>query len=209
MGQATMDSMKLEDLQRRTQSALATEDWSTAEQGLSELIVRAPLQVSLRYNRGLVRKWRGHLIAAVADFQASLIIAPEHTHARFELAAVLLDLGRFSAAGLDFQRYLTSAPEDADARLNLGRILVRLGQPDLAVGHLAQARGASGRPDVLLALAEAERDRGDLEACLVLLAGLPATDPGIAVRRIAVATQGPRGRIRLDAGQVIPAPPDR
>lgn len=194
-----MTTADLATLQAAAHSALAREDWPAAERALGALIKVAPGNVSLHYNRGLVRKRMGDAEPALADFEVALGNDPEHANARFEHAATLLDLGRLTEAETGFRAYLESVPDDADAVVNLARILLRVGQ-SAAARDLLDVQ-APGLDTVDLARAEAARDCGDIDTALALLSRVEAGNPDMAVARLKIATQGPTGRITLDPAQ--------
>lgn len=199
-----MDPQTLTALQARAQAALGRADWPAADAALTGLLGAAPGSASLLYNRGLVRKRLGNPTDALADLEAALAIEPQHANARFERASTLLDIGELEAAAEGFAAYLALVPDDDDALLNLGRLQLRLGRPHAASDTLARIEGDA--PTVVLARAEALRDRGDVHGCRRLLAELDGHGAEIDAARLKVATQGAAGRISLDPAQLF-APP--
>ncbi|SDG16431.1 tetratricopeptide repeat protein [Thalassobaculum litoreum] len=199
-----MDPQTLTTLQARAQAALGRADWPAADAALTGLLGAAPGSASLLYNRGLVRKRLGNPTDALADLEAALAIEPQHANARFERASTLLDIGELEAAAEGFAAYLALVPDDDDALLNLGRLQLRLGRPHAASDTLARIEGDA--PTVVLARAEALRDRGDVHGCRRLLAELDGHGAEIDAARLKVATQGAAGRISLDPAQLF-APP--
>ncbi|WP_281685125.1 tetratricopeptide repeat protein [Thalassobaculum salexigens] len=198
------DPQTLTALQARAQVALGRADWPAADAALTGLLGAAPGSASLLYNRGLVRKRLGNPTAALADLEAALAIEPQHANARFERASTLLDIGELEAAAEGFAAYLALVPDDDDALLNLGRLQLRLGRQHAASDTLARIEGDA--PTVVLARAEALRDRGDVHGCRRLLAELDGHGAEIDAARLKVATQGAAGRISLDPAQLF-APP--
>ncbi|MDD3446340.1 MAG: tetratricopeptide repeat protein [Zavarzinia sp.] len=180
-------------------------DWARALDTIDRMIVLQPGSAALHYNRGLVLKRLGRTGESVDAFGAALERDQGHAHARFELAASLLDAGQLAPAAVEFARYLDLEPEDADAHLNLGDALLRLGRQDEALPHLRLAHDAAPTPRAEQSLALALRDTGDLDGCIALTASWPADEPAAAAARLKILTQGSKGQLRLDPAQFPPA----
>src|SRR5262249_2271570 len=76
---------------------------------------------------------------AIAEFERTLRLDPEHTGALDNLGMLLDRLGRHEEAKTGLERALTIEPEDAVAHNNLGAVLVTLGRPADAIPHLTRA----------------------------------------------------------------------
>ena len=183
----------------RFQKAVTQADWPKALRWIDRLVAANSDTASLHYNRGLVLKNLHRRRDALAAFEMALRFDPEHANARFEQGAALFDLGRFDDAADKLRSYLERVPDDADAELNLGLALLRLGRPDEARASLLKAHDLAGNSDTTLALATAERDRGNLAAMDKLIKTLDHGDPTLAAAVLKLRTQGSQGRLPLKA----------
>lgn len=186
-------------LGQRFQTALADADWQAALALADQLIAALPENPSLLYNKGLVLKNLGRIPDSVACFRETLVLAPDHHNAQFELASALLETGQIDESARRFEDYLEAVPDDADAILNLGIALVQLGRTEAAIPHLGYAHSKLGTAQALQWLATAKRDSGELAAAEDLLAQLPADDRNAQAARLKILTQGAKGRFPLDA----------
>ncbi|MCR9255238.1 MAG: tetratricopeptide repeat protein [Alphaproteobacteria bacterium] len=189
-------------LQERLATALAREDWTSAESLLTDLTVAAPNNAPVYYNRGLVRRRQGNGEDALADFEKALELDPYYDKALFEYGALELENGNWARAASGFESYLELVPGDLDARLNLVNALLRADRPEDARAQARTAVQMKESAGLLLALAEAERDCGNLDAMEAALKKIAQTkgakkDPALAARILSIRSQGNRGRFSL------------
>ena len=193
-----MTADSLEDLQH----ALRREDWPLAETLLRSLIARNGGHAGLHYNLGLVLRRQHKYALALAAFDAALVRDQNHPAAHFERAALLLDMGDHGAAEAGFRSHLARDPGDADARLNLGRLVLRRE----AAAEAMEIIAGDGRPEARLLAVEALRDLGRLDEMQSLVSVLADQMPGLRPVLLKILSQGPRGRLPIQAGVVF-APP--
>jgi|GEM_PF-947807 tetratricopeptide (TPR) repeat protein len=191
---------ELRRLAQSARTAIAASDWQEARRALTALLAARPDDAALAYNLALVEKRLGLAAAAEARLAALLAAHPDHANARFEHAAALMDRGAEAEALEGFEACLRLDPNDADALLNAGRLYNRLGDPASAMERLAAAaRLRPGDAAIALALAEAQRDAGDLTAADIVFRRLFATAPALRPAILKAMSQGPRGRLPLAA----------
>jgi tetratricopeptide (TPR) repeat protein len=193
--------MMVDDL-HKLQQALGRQDWPEAETLLRGLIAGNGSHAGLHYNLGLVLRRQHKNALALSAFDAALACDQNHLSAGFERAALLLDMGDHAAAEAAFRSHLLRDPRDADARLNLARLLLRR---DAAAEALEIAAG-DARPEARLVEAEALRDLGRLDEMQSLVAALATQVPGLKPVLMKILSQGPRGRLPLQAVDVFSPP---
>jgi predicted Zn-dependent protease len=184
------------------QKALRREDWPLAEELLRRLIAQNDGHASLHYNLGLVLRRQNQEASALAAFDAALARDANHPAAGFERAAVLLDMGEHGAAEAGFRKQLARDPSDADVRLNLARLALHRDAPAEALDLVAD----DARPAARLVAVEALRDLAWLDEMQALASCLSDQAPGLKPMLLKIMSQGPRGRLPLQAGLVFAAP---
>lgn len=190
------------DALHHLQQALGRQDWPLAESLLRSLIAGNGGHVGLHYNLGLVLRRQNKNALALAAFDAALARDRVHPSAGFERAAVLLEMGDHAAAEAGFRSHLARDPNDADARLNLARLMLYREAAAEALKIIA----GDGRPEALLMAVEALRDLGRLDEMQSLVSALAKQVPGLKPVLLKILSQGPRGRLALQA-EVVFAPP--
>ena len=90
-------------------------------------------------NLGLVLFERGNVDEAVAQYQKSLQIKPNHPEAQNNLGNALFRKGRVDEAIAHYQKALEIKPRDAVFQCNLGNALFRKGRVDEAIAHYQEA----------------------------------------------------------------------
>ena len=81
----------------------------------SRVIAIDPVDVKVRYGRGVARLRVGANEEAIEDFSAILEIVPDATRALLARAVARQWVGRDDAANEDFDRYFEFATDEADA----------------------------------------------------------------------------------------------
>ena len=185
------------------QQALKRQDWPRAETLLRGLIESSGgQQAGLHYNLGLVLRRQRKDAPELAAFDAALLRDPNHPSAGFERAALLLDTGDHAGAEAGFRAHLALDPGDRDARLNLARLALRRE----AAAEAMELAGGDERAEALLVAVEALRDLGRLDEMQALASVMASAIPGLKPVLLKILSQGPRGRLPLQA-EVVFAPP--
>ena len=125
---------------------------------------------------------RGDNRAALDDFDASLAIKPDYSHALYNRGVALQRLGRLPEALTAYDRALGVDPSNADALVNAGNALAGLGRDRDAVS--AYERALRLRPDdahALYGLVLARDTLGDQRGAFAALNALRQVDPRMAL----------------------------
>ena len=175
------------------QRAASASDWSAAIAALDALIVHAPDDASLHYNRALALRLDGRAHDGLAAAERALALEPTHSKATFERGACALESGRPDIAFEASEAFLAASPADVDARLNAARAALLLGRPEHALDHLEGLDGDAAT----LARGEALRDLGRHDEAETAWREL---SPTAAAAVLSLRTKGARGRLRLRPG---------
>ena len=84
-----------------------------------------------------LEKFRGDMLSdrfdeAIAHFEKTLSINPNHAQAHNNLATVFKEIGRFDEAAAHYQKALAINPGDAEVYSNLGSVMLELKRYDAA-----------------------------------------------------------------------------
>jgi protein O-mannosyl-transferase len=152
---------------------LATLTWrqSRMYQDLETLwgttIARNPSSYMAHNNLGAVYLEQGRLLEAIARFERSLELRPQHDKARGNLASALLQLGQPAQAKEHLLQVLAVQPNDVKAHSDLALVHLQLGQPAEALGWARRALELHpGNADALSNLASAHLQLGNIDEAL-------------------------------------------
>lgn len=192
-----------DDAARRFMQAASVGDWPVAEKALRVLLGQAPDNAALHYNLGLVLRHRERFGEALESVGQALALEPGHQGALFEQGACLMGLEELEEAEAAFTDYLKSFPGDDDALGNRARVFLRLGR---AVDALADCEAiAAPTTDITLCRAEALRDMGRVDEADAILRPLYRDHAELRPVALKLMTQGPKGRMPLNAGILLGA----
>jgi len=107
----------------RALSAMAAEDWLTAQVELEQLAAEYPAFPGPYVNLGIIHRRDGRPDDARAALDAALAIAPDHAAANNELGILLRENGEFDAAEAAYRSAIAGDPDYALAHYNLGVLL--------------------------------------------------------------------------------------
>jgi tetratricopeptide (TPR) repeat protein len=193
----------MEQLAKTVAEALASQDWSRAEQGLRQMIEQSGPEIpaSLAYNLGLTLKHKGDLAASGAWFERALEADPEHQNARFELASWLMEQERLQQAYELFAAYLANQKDDYDALLNQARLARRLGKNEEAEALLVRLLPlVDERLEVALLAADLAQHRGDQDDASRYFAMIFSKGaPPLRAAALKILTGGVKGSFPLNA----------
>jgi len=127
-------------------------------------------------NRGNARSRQGKLNAALADYEASMRLAPYAVDPYLNRGAVLEALGRFEDAIEDYRAVLEVSPEDPAAWNNLGN--AEMGRGNYSEGKAAFEKAVRLSPGSTFAFAELNLALAEYEI------GETSRDKGLAVKRV-------------------------
>ena len=114
-------------------------DYRTEERLLRDLLAKRPANVTARYNLGIVLEAKGDAAGAMAEFEATLRLAPDYAKAHNNLGVLLMRQDRLDEAAAHYAETMRLRPELWEPHSNLGELRVRRG--DLA-GAVAAFREA-------------------------------------------------------------------
>jgi len=142
---------------------------------------KSPDNPRAHYNLGLALRKAGRREEAVAEFQRTLRLQPNHAFALFELGKDALQQQRWPAAAEYFTAALAADVHYTDARVNLAQALAALGRTDEAIGQYQAALAAEpGAPDIRTNLAGLLVQQGRVEEGGAMLRDVLVTSPDLA-----------------------------
>jgi tetratricopeptide (TPR) repeat protein len=106
--------------------------WRTA-------IARNPNAWMVHYNLGHALLERGQVQEAIAEFERTLELKPDHAKAHYNLGVALVKQNRWEEALTHFQRSVELHPGVADTQFGLAQALVQSGRLDEAIVHYERA----------------------------------------------------------------------
>lgn len=148
------------------------------------------------FGRARALRASGQLEAALAAYEAALVVQPDSVAAQFNRANALQALGRHEAAVAAYDALLAFAADDAEALNNRAVSLAALGRPAEALASCEAALAL--RP----AYVEALNNRGNALAALGRIAeGLQSMEQALALQPDLAAALSSRGRVLERAGR--------
>src|SRR5262249_46343529 len=112
-------------------------------------------------NLGAALQELKRLDEAIAHFQKTLALNPNHAQAHNNLATVFKEIGRFDEAAAHYQKALVINPGDAEVYSNLGWVMLELKRYDAA----AEAFDAALKRNPDLEFAQGDRIQARLQNC--------------------------------------------
>jgi tetratricopeptide (TPR) repeat protein len=107
--------------------------------GEEKRIADVPDDYEVHNSLGVHYVQAARLTDAVAQFEASLRLAPEHALAHYNLGLIALNLGRLDEARTHLEHALAARPDFAEAHSNFGVLLMRQGHTTDAIDHFERA----------------------------------------------------------------------
>lgn len=137
--QATEVGAMIADLRQRAFAASNAGQFAQAEEYWSLLLEYLPQEAALWSNRGNVRLSQNQPLAALADYDQAVALAPNQPDPYLNRGAALERLERWSEAVEDYSRVLDLNPQDAAAYNNRGNAKAGLGDWEAALGDYQKA----------------------------------------------------------------------
>lgn len=143
---------------------LRNEDWQNQLEIWRAAARTYPNCIQAAYGFGNELAARGHLDEAQLEYERAVVLAPSHSHLRFELAIVKQRRGDEAGALSVLEAASRATPGDPNVERVLGLMLLRAGRIQDADAAFARAIAAMrGSPQALLGLAQRLRQLGRLE----------------------------------------------
>lgn len=127
------------DLRQKAFAASNAGQFAEAEEYWSLLLEYLPNEAALWSNRGNVRLSQNQPLAALADYDQAVALAPDQPDPYLNRGAALERLERWDDAIADYSRVLAINPKDAAAYNNRGNAKAGLGDWDAALVDYQQA----------------------------------------------------------------------
>ena len=127
------------ELRQKAFAASNTGQFAEAEEYWSLLLEYLPNEAALWSNRGNVRLSQNQPLAALADYDQAVALAPDQPDPYLNRGAALERLERWDDAIADYSRVLDINPDDAAAYNNRGNAKAGLGNWDAALEDYQQA----------------------------------------------------------------------
>jgi tetratricopeptide (TPR) repeat protein len=119
---------------------------------------------------GLLNHQEGNLTGAITHLEEAILVKPEESLARFNLAVVYKKSNNLGKAAEQFYEVLERSPSDLEAMTQLGHLYLEMGNPQQAIRYLKQANEQQGQNATgLHALGVAYERAGEFEQAEVTL----------------------------------------
>ncbi len=156
------------DYDREGKDEAAIADYTAAYTSCNDSYTRESALV----DRGAVFARRKQYNAALADWDAALMINPNDPAVLINRGSILLNLGEYQRALSDFNRYIELRPDDPHAYISRSSIYTQLGEPSQAAEDLKSAQDLFSTKHARLYSAEMETPFGIMVP--------PGTGPGLS-----------------------------
>ncbi|MGH8178803.1 MAG: XrtA/PEP-CTERM system TPR-repeat protein PrsT, partial [Steroidobacter sp.] len=194
----------------RTEASLALNDVEAADQSLAAVAAWGQQSLVVHYLRARVAMLKNDYVAAVAECQRALRIAPEHAQSQILLAAAHLSQGSMEQAQDVLTRLLAANPENLAARKLLAQVYLGRNQPSQAQRVLNSAAvGVEGDSELDWLMGAALMKAGSMTTGLQHLERSVAAAPKDMSRRIDLAGAYIAARMPEKAAELLTSvPPD-